>query len=107
MKNRSASKSLLIGFFFVLVWATSNSIVRAQAPPSTNWIVSRGNWFTCSNWSGLCPNPLVDASINDGGQAQILSSDPNNPAFAYSLTLGGNQGDSGGVAVNGDTNLTA
>ena len=73
MKNKSVSHLVLTGLFVVLVLAASNSIVRAQgSPPTTSWIASRGDWFNCNNWSGVCPNPQVDAFINNGGQAQIL-----------------------------------
>ena len=73
MKNKSTTKSVLMGLFVILMLAASNSIVRAQgSPPTTNWIGTTGNFFDCNNWSGACPNPLVDAFINNGGQAQIL-----------------------------------
>jgi|GEM_PF-2430811 len=103
MKNKSVSHLVLTGLFVVLVLAASNSIVRAQgSPPTTSWNLplQKGNWFNCSNWSGVCPSPLVDAFINNGGQAQILVGSV--PATAYSLTLGGQQGDSGGVVIDTD-----
>jgi hypothetical protein len=101
MKNKSVSHLVLTGLFVVLVLAASNSIVRAQgSPPTTSWIGSKGDWFNCSNWSGVCPNPLVDAFINNGGQAQILTGSV--PATADSLTLGDQQGDSGGVVIDTD-----
>ena len=101
MRNKLVLQRILTGLFVVLVLAASNSIVRAQgSPPSTNWIASRGDWFNCNNWSGVCPNPLVDAHINNGGQAQIQGG-PNHAA-AYSLTLGDSQGDSGSLVIDTD-----
>lgn len=100
MKNKSVSKSVLTGLFVVLALVASNSIVRAQgSPPSTNWSASRGDWFNCNNWSGGCPNPQVNAFINNGGQARIQGEAP---ALTQSLYLGNNQGDSGGVVIDTD-----
>lgn len=104
MKNKSASHLVLIGLFVVLVLAASNSIVRAQgSPPTTHWILqppATGDWFTPGNWSPGSPNPLVGASINNGGHAQIHGG-PNH-ATAEFLVLGENQGDSGSVTIDGD-----
>jgi T5SS/PEP-CTERM-associated repeat protein len=97
MKNKSVSQSILTGLFVVLVLAVSNSIVRAQgSPPTTSWIGGTGDWFTPGNWSGVLPNPLVDAYINNGGEALIYSG---GDAMAISLTLGDNQGDAGSVII--------
>ena len=100
MKNKSVLQSILAGLFVVLVLVASNSIVRAQgSPPTTNWIGTSGDWFTATNWSGVQPNPLVDAFINNTGAAQILLG---GDGKAHSLTLGDNQGDLGSVSI-GDT----
>ena len=78
----------------------------------TTWIGGTGDWFTLSNWTGVgppscggsvCP-PLAGGAqgeINNGGTAQITSQ--TQIAFACSLTLAGNTGDSGRVSVNHGT----
>ena len=100
MKNKSVLQRILTGLFVILVLAVSNSIVRAQSPPDTNWIGGNGDWFNCDNWSPGCPNPLVGAHINNGGQAQIYGG-PNH-ATAYSLTLGESYGQSGSLVIAHD-----
>ena len=99
MKNKLVSHLVLTGLFVVLVLAASNSIVRAQDCPSTTWIYSgrTSDWFSPGNWSNCIPNATNDAYINNGGIAQIHGS--NVFAETQSLTLGDNQGDSGGVTV--------
>ena len=107
MKNKSVLQSILTGLFVVLVLAASNSIVRAQSPPTTSWIDPGGDplgdWFNPDNWSNGVPNALVDAFISlvDPAQTKILGGD----AMAYSLTLGENQGDSGVVLVEGSSQV--
>src|SRR5882762_5082921 len=101
MKNKSVLQRILTGLFAVLVLAAPNSIVRAQgSPPDTNWIGGNSDWFNCNNWSPGCPNPLVGAHINNGGQAQIYGG-PNH-ATAYSVTLGDNSTDSGSLVIAHD-----
>jgi T5SS/PEP-CTERM-associated repeat protein len=103
MKNKSASQFILTGLFAVLVLAASHSIVRAQECPGTsNWIGGTGGWFTGTNWSNGCvPNVTIDATINNGGHAQIHGP-LNNHAAAESLVLGDNEGDSGSLTIDGD-----
>lgn len=99
---RKAKTMWFRALFVVLVLAASNSIVRAQECPGTsNWIGGTGGWFVGTNWSNGCvPNVTVDATINNGGHAQILGG-PNHAA-AESLVLGDNQGDKGSVTIDGD-----
>ena len=102
-ENKSTSHSVLTGLFVVLVLAASNSIVRGQECPGTsNWIGGTGGWFTGTNWSNGCvPTATIDASINNGGHAQIQGG-PNHAA-AKSLVLGDDQGQSGSVTISGDS----
>jgi T5SS/PEP-CTERM-associated repeat protein len=103
MKNKSTSHLILTGLFVALVLAASNSIVRAQECPGTsNWIGGTGGWFTGTNWSSGCvPNVTIDATINNGGHAQIHGP-LSNHAAAESLVLGDDEGDSGSLTIDGD-----
>src|SRR5262249_13592048 len=69
--------------------------------PDVTWIGGNGDWFDCANnWSlGGCPNPLVGAHIDNGGQAQIYGG-PNH-ATALSLSLGDSNG-SGSLVIAHD-----
>lgn len=103
MKNKSASHLILTGLFVVLVLAASHSLVRAQECQGTsNWIGGTGGWFVGTNWSSGCvPSVTIDATINNGGHAQIHGP-LNNHAAAESLVLGDNEGDSGSLTIDGD-----
>jgi T5SS/PEP-CTERM-associated repeat protein len=96
MKNKSVLQPLLTGLFVVLVLAASNSIVRAQDCPGTTTFTGGSggaDWFTAGNWDHCPPDATIDASINNGGQADISGGD----AIAKSLILGDNQGEAGSV----------
>ena len=95
MKNKSVSRSVLIGLFVVLTFAVCNSPARATT--TTTWTDRIGDWFSAANWSNGVPTFSTDALINNGGTAQISRSGAN----AASLTLGLNAGDSGSVTVDG------
>ena len=98
MKNKSASRSVLICLFAVLTFAVCTLSALAQNCPQngTCWTYNgKGDWFTCTNWSNGCPDSSTGAYINNAGTAQINRSG----AVAKSLTLGLNLGDSGTVSI--------
>ena len=103
MKNKSASLSLLIGAFVVMVLAAASvSIVRAVvcgAGASTTWNTTDSSWFTSGNWTNGVPNSGKCAFINNSHTATIDSG--SGDASAYNLVLGNSQGDSGSVVVSG------
>ena len=98
MKNKSASQSALICLFTVLAFALCNSSARGDC--TDTWSnTSSGDWFTAANWSNGVPTSSTSACINDGGTAQINSSD--GTAFAYTLTLGNASTETGTVVIDG------
>src|SRR5213080_1118332 len=52
---------------------------------TTSWIDATGDWLNPANWSLGIPNFGLDATVSNGGTAQI-----NGPATANTLTIGGN-----------------
>ena len=100
MKNKSVAQLIVTDLFIVLVLVASNSIARAQCLSTTNWNGGTGDWFTGTNWSNGVPDQYTCAYINNG-EAQILGGPVH--ATAFSLVLGDNQGNSGGVVVDGDS----
>lgn len=104
MKNKSTSRSVLICLFTVLAFAIYSSPAWAN---STTWTyVGTSDWFTDANWSTHVPTFSTDASIDNGGTAQINHQANNTNAAAKSLILGTNQGNSGSVTIDG-TNFGA
>ena len=74
--------------------------LTAQAA-TTTWFDATSNWAKPINWStGSVPTPIDDANINNGGTAQITSSDT-----AKSLTLGSSANNSGTVSISGPGGL--
>src|ERR1700686_5420783 len=103
MKNKSASQSILICLFAVLAFAVCGSPALADSTAWNN--TGTGDWFTQANWTNGVPTLSLDASIDNGGTAQITHQ-VNNNAAAKSLILGTNQGNSGAVTIDG-TNFGA
>jgi hypothetical protein len=99
MKNRSASLSLLIGTFVVMVLAASSSTVRAQSCTSTTtWTDGNSSWFNSLNWNNGTPDSTKCAYINNGGQAGVHGGN----AVAQNIILGNSQNQSGLVTVDTD-----
>ncbi|RBP35926.1 autotransporter-associated beta strand protein/T5SS/PEP-CTERM-associated repeat protein [Roseimicrobium gellanilyticum] len=85
--------------WLVLIFLTPAVFLNAQV----TWNAGTGNWFTSSNWTpGVVPTSAIDASINNGGTAQILTTG----GQVKLLTLGANAGQSGTLQVQGGA-LTA
>ncbi len=76
-------------------------LIAAQAQAvDTYWQVGTGNWGTGSNWNNGEPTDIDYAYINNGGTAQITSSDE----VCRDLYLGEGSGESGSVTQTGGTN---
>jgi hypothetical protein len=93
----SKKSAVLLG---LAVFALSTSSVSAQAQclQSTTWRGSTGSWFTPANWTNGVPSSITQASINNGGTAQVNNA--NLIANACTLTLGQNAGNSGTVLLD-------
>ncbi len=86
--------SVLLCLGVALAFAAFISPARAD---STTWTGSSDtNWFNDANWTNHVPTSSTDAFINTG-KARIDSAGAN----ARTVTIGANQGDSGGLIVDG------
>ena len=96
MKSKSAVQSVLIHLLTLMVLAVCASSAWADC---NTWTGGGHNsdWFTAANWSAGLPTLATDVCINGGAKVVINQSG----AFAKSLTLGDNFGDSGAVTVDG------
>ncbi|OAI57445.1 hypothetical protein AYO49_01940 [Verrucomicrobiaceae bacterium SCGC AG-212-N21] len=76
---------------------------RVQAQVTWN-NAGTGNWFTNTNWTpNTVPTSAIDASINNGGTAQVLAAG----GAVRLLTLGASAGQSGTLQVSGGTLTTS
>jgi T5SS/PEP-CTERM-associated repeat protein len=89
----------------VLSIAIASMVLTFSGPvmgQQTVWISSTGSWFVSENWTNDLPGGGIAAVINNGGMAQIFSTDPPG-AGAAALVLGGSSGTEGRLELMGGT----
>ena len=89
--RRQVSALLLVNLF----------LCTLSAQAQKTWNAATGDWANDLNWQPLgAPSTSSNAIINNGGTAQVTSSDT-----AGSLSLGSNLGNSGTVSISGTAGL--
>lgn len=76
------------------LFATNLSMAAAQ----TVWINGQGDWNDAANWSAGVPTAIIDAEVNNGGEAQLFFP---SSGTTRDLTIGSGANDSGTVHVDG------
>ena len=85
-------RRMLAGGCSLLALTCSAPRVLAQAGATTTWTDGTGSWFSDGNWSNGKPGSATDATVDNGGTAQVNSGPDGAKAVANLLTIGSASG---------------